>query len=409
MKVGFGLKNNGKTRMNILLIEVLALSGVLYVRATTVISNTGVVMPTVFPGAPSYTVWTNGTVTFMRDAYGNIAFQSTSASAVINNAIGNLTNGGEIFVNAGNYSLTSSIISKRNIPLILRGEGRYCTTFNYSGPSGVSVLDFDSGGFQDQQSIVVQDLSIQLAGTYPNTIGVNLNNVYEVEFENVRVQMLGTGVKTNSTCFYTENQGDSHVTLTDCDSVNFETNFNIYADHVTMSKCAASYGVYGFEFHGGGSDITGIDLHAYNQISGGDGFLIDYSYGGQLCLINPYSENPAGCATYDYVVSSRAANVTCVNLAAYRNPPVVVVSPGSLARFVGGTYVTENSGSAVNATATTFSITDGLAGTPTGVWCSFNSTEITAYTWTVTSSTITVTVVGMTGNTTCYWQAVYVP
>jgi len=72
-------------------------------------------------------------------------------------------------------------------------------------------------------------------------------------------------------------------------------------------------------------------------------------------------------------------------------------------------FVTENSGSAVNATATTFSITHGLAGTPTGVWCSFNTTAVTAWTWTATSSTITVTMVGPNNNVTCYWKAEYQP
>ena len=72
-------------------------------------------------------------------------------------------------------------------------------------------------------------------------------------------------------------------------------------------------------------------------------------------------------------------------------------------------FTTENSGSAINATKTTFSITHALAGTPTGIWVSFNSTAVTAWTWTSTSSTITVTMVGPNNNVTCYWNAIYVP
>jgi hypothetical protein len=73
-------------------------------------------------------------------------------------------------------------------------------------------------------------------------------------------------------------------------------------------------------------------------------------------------------------------------------------------------FITENTGSAVNATATTFSLTHGLASTPTFVSYSFNSTGITAASWTSTSSTITVTVTGMaSANYTCYWTAIYKP
>ena len=67
-------------------------------------------------------------------------------------------------------------------------------------------------------------------------------------------------------------------------------------------------------------------------------------------------------------------------------------------------YVTEGSGSAINSTATTFVFNHGLSVTPDVVLCSFDSTEITAYTWTATSTQITVTVVGMIANRTCYWS-----
>ena len=74
-------------------------------------------------------------------------------------------------------------------------------------------------------------------------------------------------------------------------------------------------------------------------------------------------------------------------------------------------YVTENSGSSVNATATVFTIVHGMASTPTGVWASFNTTAVESWTWTSTSTTITVTVVGasLPEAMTCYWVAEYKP
>jgi hypothetical protein len=94
--------------------------------------------------------------------------------------------------------------------------------------------------------------------------------------------------------------------------------------------------------------------------------------------------------------------------------PVIDASAGTRMLYATGNvgFVTENSGSSLNATATTFTITHGLAGTPTGVWCSFNTTQISSWTWTSTSSTITVTVVNSATAdqiVACYWEAKYVP
>jgi len=69
-------------------------------------------------------------------------------------------------------------------------------------------------------------------------------------------------------------------------------------------------------------------------------------------------------------------------------------------------YVTENSGSAVNSTSTTFVITHGLAETPTFVSASFNTTAIDAWTWTANSTTLTITVTpALTSPATVYWKA----
>ena len=70
-------------------------------------------------------------------------------------------------------------------------------------------------------------------------------------------------------------------------------------------------------------------------------------------------------------------------------------------------YVTENSGS-VEFSGTSVSFAHGLAGTPTGVWASFNSTGYGGWTWTANSTHITITVAN-TGDYTVYWRAEYKP
>ena len=75
-----------------------------------------------------------------------------------------------------------------------------------------------------------------------------------------------------------------------------------------------------------------------------------------------------------------------------------------------------NSGQAVNGTATTFTISDGLAGTISyghgGFWCSFNSSQISSWKWSCSGTTITVTVVNSATTDqiiACYWTAKYAP
>jgi hypothetical protein len=74
-------------------------------------------------------------------------------------------------------------------------------------------------------------------------------------------------------------------------------------------------------------------------------------------------------------------------------------------------FVTENSGTATNTTATTFVFNHGLASTSTGVWASFKTTQIDAWKWTAKTQ-ITITVVNSATSdqiVACYWKAEYVP
>jgi hypothetical protein len=78
----------------------------------------------IYPSAATYTIWTDGTNYFAKDAYGLIAYSGTDASTVINAALaatGYPHQGGIVYVKSGFYSLTSTLI----IPswTTLQGEG----------------------------------------------------------------------------------------------------------------------------------------------------------------------------------------------------------------------------------------------------------------------------------------------
>jgi len=81
-------------------------------------------VPTPHPGAPTYTIWTDGIYTYAMDASGNVTEWSpdTDASAVINNAISS-TSGGKIFIKSGTYYISDNIDDNGKSNIELCGEG----------------------------------------------------------------------------------------------------------------------------------------------------------------------------------------------------------------------------------------------------------------------------------------------
>jgi len=139
--------------------------------------------------------------------------------------------------------------------------------------------------------------------------------------------------------------------------------------------------------------------------------------GAALRLNNVYDEEIINCKfinipTTAISIGSEMYN-TKISGCSFINCTTVLDNSGTNTMWGFGNVINgkpcENTGSALNATATTFSITHGLVGSPTGVWASFNTTEITGWTWTATSTQITITVVGMTATRTCYWNVIYKP
>lgn len=96
---------------------------ILYIRGTPASSEIAIERYSFETGA-SFIVSKHGSTIYMRNgSTGAIEWSSSNASAVINACIGNLTDGGRIFVKAGTY-LTSAPISDQNQDnIILIGEG----------------------------------------------------------------------------------------------------------------------------------------------------------------------------------------------------------------------------------------------------------------------------------------------
>jgi len=84
----------------------------------------------------SYLIYQDGTFYYLKNGTtGAIDYSSTNASAVFQSAFDSLTSGGEVFVKAGTYVLTTQIIIEYD-GIELVGEGFYKTILSYSTTSG---------------------------------------------------------------------------------------------------------------------------------------------------------------------------------------------------------------------------------------------------------------------------------
>ena len=106
-----------KLTVGLVLISVILTSAIWYVWAATP-TTTIWISPGIYPGAPSYTIWREGSNYFAKDATGQIDYSGTNASDVINSA---LDNGKSVFLTNAIYRTTHTIALNAGNELL--GEG----------------------------------------------------------------------------------------------------------------------------------------------------------------------------------------------------------------------------------------------------------------------------------------------
>ena len=110
-----------KLVVGLVLVSVIATSAIWYVWAATPTSTIWI-SPGIYPGAPSYTIWKEGSNYFAKDANGQIDYSDTDAAIVIQATNDALPNGGKILLSQGTFILKSSQmigVANHNTSLII--------------------------------------------------------------------------------------------------------------------------------------------------------------------------------------------------------------------------------------------------------------------------------------------------
>jgi hypothetical protein len=397
-------------------------------------------------------IYSNGTYYAKNGKESTISFASTNASYVFNSAITSLGNKtGEIFVTAGEYNLTNSILAKGG--LHIQGEG----INKFANQSGTK-LQLSGGNFplilvnqtEDQYFFSISDMELFGNGFSQYTInsgavqtncsaGIMLTGISsDYLIENMFIHGFGVCIYADNSSWY----GRISKCWLEASGIGlyFEHRQMILSDS-NISGC--TYGIYASS---GATDLLASNTHIYKisnsgfyvdkRTSGTAGFNFNnidftdnlesgisaYSYLGQINItivgcnfgFQDETTQKRGIAVWTtgkgqittQVVASRFSGVNIgkiVDLAGSTDNRTWILNSNA-------GLVTDNVFSGTNTTATTAVLDHGLEGPATFVFASFNDSAITSYTWSSTATQVTITPAGtLPSSWTCYVNAIYKP
>jgi len=171
----------------LLLVSVIATSAIWYVWAATP-TTTFWVSPGIYPGAPTYTIWKEGSNYFAKDANGQIDYSGTNASDVIQDSI-DATSRGNIYL-YGPITLTTQVKPKDDVGLIGDTYGTVITL----------ATDICGINITNVQNVLIRDLLIDVTvSSYSESVIFIGGNSRSITLENLYVKgkndYSGVGIK----------------------------------------------------------------------------------------------------------------------------------------------------------------------------------------------------------------------
>lgn len=239
----------------------------------------------VYPGAPTYTIFSDGAVTptyYAKDAYGAISWSSTNAAVPIQNGLN--INYAKVALATGNFVCNSALTIPSFGHSSLMGQGRELSILSFTGTSGIVI---DSANWWS-----ISDLSISgtiVSGAYGISIlastGANGYNLVS----NVEIHNFDQGIRINgllsstieNTHIYSCNTGMDFVN----DTMNNEVN-TVTIDTCTVGFISENYLNQGDTFTGGMMFGNSVNFEIYNgDIINFEGVIFDHAYGSTAYYI----------------------------------------------------------------------------------------------------------------------------
>lgn len=438
---GFQVKNNGFLSLS----SAYRGDGLTAYSSNVVVEGNSVAVANEDVSTASYTVFTDGTTTFMRNgSTGRVDYQSSNASKLFGFAVGNLTWGGTISVKAGVYNIDSTILLNK-IGVKILGEtwgiNDYGVVFNLT-TSGIPMFNITGVSPNHIWFVTIEDVELRgnalansvgvLIGGETYTSDVTLDRVFLNGFAYglkisaltqkvwniwLRDSLIETntkaGVYFTGTSHYLTNMID-RVTIENC---HFALNLNsLYCDtphvyHVSFVENSVELETQTSINATGGRNwvvsnnrmldcgSSAVNTYGCIKVNGSNTAVMCWPQGWRISdntLQNHFTGNmnysvwlTGLIADFD-VHDNNFANTTTT----FRQDGLNATSYGNKFHDNNG-FVTENTVlNAANTTATTFVFNHGLANTANSVQVSFNFTGWTSWTWTSTTTQVTITITG---------------
>jgi len=242
-----------RTTSIMVLIGIIITSGIFYVFAATP-SSTFYISSGVYPGAPSYTVWKEGSNYFAKDANGQIKYSGTNATEVTQAVIDALPNptgqsySGMLCFASGMFTIGQLNITGKRV--MIEGAGRWATDFSWGANGELSFIYADgtptTADFQLRHCTIRTSPSVAWHAKV-----INLLNCNTVEIEDVS--------------FYGHPNRDlTFLYLSNC--------YNGHLSHLRIST--VNYGIYG-------DGVLNGDIHQTPNCWNLDGItIVDIDTGG---------------------------------------------------------------------------------------------------------------------------------
>jgi len=292
----------------------------------------------------------NGGYTLMKDCRtGSLLFHSTDAASLINDAIGNLTTGGTIFIRAGTYTLTSHNVNM--------GAGQTAAV----GSSSISNIELEGEG----------NTTVLRLGANANTAIIGLLNVnrwyiHDLQLDGNRANQNATG-NTKPFLFGIESFGGNNIRVEyvyvhDCKTFGIGVAYGnnpIIADNWVVNCNANGIGIDGSMVGAvvshnviiGASDV-GLDIGAF------DGNIVGSTFDNNIVQdislgLSPFGVNSGDGIYFEgsegYVINATTLDANTIDTASFGiaglQTSYQILAEGNIMRNVGqGIYLTSFNG-----------------------------------------------------------------